>query len=162
MTGPGPSPRIPSVLLALDPGVRTSGWAVFRDGVVEASGLIGLKTRQKLEPAVRVGHLLDALSELAVRWGPGLAVQCRTGGINWTMPGLEELEAGLQRWAGARGIPLASYTTQEVRSAVAGRSTASQDELGYAVMLRMGLIGQSRSTREWSAIAVGCHHLSRS
>ena len=56
-------------------------------------------------------------------------------------------------------IPLLKYTIQEVRAAVAGQPNASRDALCYAVMRRMGLIGQSRATAEWEAIAVGYYHL---
>ena len=149
----------PEVLLALAPGVRETGWAVFRDGAVVASGVVGLKTRHKLEPSLRIDHLLRSLEELAGLWLPELAVQCKPSGINWPVPALEQLEQGLCRWAEAGGIALASYTTQEVRAAVAGQSNASKDQLGYAIMLQLGLIGQSRTTREWGAIAVGHHHL---
>lgn len=155
MTGPAGGPTI----LALDPGVRETGWAVFRNGAVADSGVFGLKTRQKLAPSLRIGHLLRSLEDLAGQWLPGIAVQCRVGGINWPVPALEQLEQGLSLWAEARGVSLVSYTTQEVRSAVTGRANASKDRLGYAIMLQLGLIGQSRTTREWAAIAVGYHHL---
>ncbi len=46
-----------SVLLALDAGVRETGWAVFQDGEVIESGVTGLSTRRKVEPEVRVSHL---------------------------------------------------------------------------------------------------------
>ena len=60
-----------------------------------------------------------------------------------------------------RGLPQFSYTAQEVRAAVAGHPNASRDQLGYAIMLLLGLIGQGRSTHEWEAIAVGHYHLTR-
>ena len=60
-----------------------------------------------------------------------------------------------------RGLTQFSYTAQEVRSAVAGHPHASRDQLGYAIMLLLGLIGQGRSTHEWEAIAVGRYHLNR-
>lgn len=79
--------------------------------------------------------------------------------MNWRVPGREQLEEALSGWAAGLGLPLTDYTAPEVRAAVAGQPNASKDALGYAVMLYLGLIGQSRATAEWEAIAVGCHHL---
>ena len=46
--------------------------------------------------------------------------------------------------------------------AIAGHPNASRDQLGYATMLLLGLIGLGRSTHEWEAIAVGHYHQTRS
>ena len=146
------------LLLALAPGLRETGWAVFHGSGVAASGVAGLKARRKMEPSDRITHQLDVMSAVAVRWQAVCAVRSRAGGINWRVPGLEQLDEGLQHWANGLGIPLLEYTFQEVRAAVAGQPNASRDAVGYAVMRRMGLIGQSRATAEWEAIAVGYYH----
>ena len=146
-------------LLALAPGLRETGWAVFCGSAVAASGVIGLKVRRKMEPSDRIAHQLDALSAVAFRWQAVYAVRSRADGINWRVPGLEELDEALRIWANGLGIPLLDYTTREVRAAVAGQPNASRDAVGYAVMRRMGLIGQSRATAEWEAIAAGYYHL---
>ena len=77
------------------------------------------------------------------------------------MPALDLLVSSLARWSSGRGLPQFSYTAQEVRTAIAGHPNASRDQLGYAIMLLLGLIGQGRSTHEWEAIAVGHYHLNR-
>ncbi|NQW22763.1 MAG: crossover junction endodeoxyribonuclease RuvC [SAR202 cluster bacterium] len=147
------------VLLALDAGVRETGWAVFRDGQVIESGVAGLKSRQKLEPEVRIRHLIESLSELAVRWSPQVVALSQPSGINWPVPALDLLVSSLSQWTSERNLPQFSYTAQEVRAAIAGHPNASRDQLGYAIMLLLGLIGQGRSTHEWEAIAVGHYHL---
>lgn len=43
---------------------------------------------------------------------------------------------------------LTAYTAQEVRAAIARHPNASKDQLGYAIMLKLGLIGQGRTTHE--------------
>lgn len=149
------------ILLALDPGVRETGWAVFTAGEVAASGVTGLSTRRKLEPEVRIGHLTESLNELADRWKPQAMALCQPSGINWPMPALDLLLSSLAGWSSERGLPQFSYTAQEVRTAIAGHPNASRDQLGYAIMLLLGLIGQGSSTHEWEAIAVGHYHLSR-
>ena len=149
------------VLLALDAGVRETGWAVFKDGAVAASGITGLSSRRKLEPEVRVSHLIESLNELAGQWSPQAMALCEPSGINWPMPALDLLVSSLARWSSGRGLPQFSDTAQEVRTAIAGHPNASRDQLGYAIMLLLGLIGQGRSTHEWEAIAVGHYHLNR-
>lgn len=154
-------------LLALYPGVRQTGWAIFRTGdgplpsgwAVAASGIVTLKTRQRVGPEERISHLLAALSEIALRWQPGCAVQSKAGGLTLGAPGREELDAALQAWAADMGLPLTGYSAPEVRAAIAGRPNASKDTLAHAVMLRLELIGQNRAAAEWEAIAAGCHHL---
>jgi Holliday junction resolvasome RuvABC endonuclease subunit len=146
------------VLLALDAGVRETGWAVFKDGEVIESGVTGLSTRRKLEPEVRVAHLMESLGELADRLTPEAVALCQPSGINWPVPALDLLVSSLAGWSAGRGLPQYSYTAQEVRSAIAGHPNASRDQLGYATMLLLGLIGQGRSTHEWEAIAVGHYH----
>ena len=54
-----------------------------------------------------------------------------------------------------------TYTAQEVRESMAGHPNASRDQLAYAVMACLGLIGQGKTTHEWEALAVGHYHLTR-
>jgi Holliday junction resolvasome RuvABC endonuclease subunit len=149
------------VLLALDAGVRETGWAVFKGDEVIESGVTGLSTRRKVEPEVRVTHLLQSLDELIEKWNPQLVALCQPSGINWPVPALDLLITSLSNWSAGHDLPQFSYTAQEVRTAIAGHPNASRDQLGYATMLLLGLIGQGRSTHEWEAIAVGHYHLTR-
>jgi len=147
-----------TVLLALDAGVRETGWAVFKGGEVIESGVTGLSTRRKVEPEVRISHLIESLDQLADQWTPQAVALCQPSGINWPVPALDLLVSSLTEWSSGRGLPQFSYTAQEVRTAIAGHPNASRDQLGYATMLLLGLIGQGRSTHEWEAIAVGHYH----
>jgi len=76
------------VLLALDAGVRKTGWAVFKGREVIESGVTGLSTRRKLEPEVRVSHLIESLDGLAGQWNPQSVALCQPSGINWPVPAL--------------------------------------------------------------------------
>ena len=147
------------LLLALAPGLRQTGWAVLDGPTVARSGVVGLNSSRKMDPGDRIAHQLDALSSVVVRWPAVCAVRSKAGGINWRVPGLEQLDDALHIWTSDLGIPLLGYTTQEVRAAVAGQPNASREALCYAIMRRLGLIGQSRATAEWEAIAVGYYHL---
>ena len=147
------------LLLALTPGLRQTGWAVLDGPAVIRSGAVGLNSRRKIDPGDRIAHQLDALSSVVARWPAVCAVRSKAGSINWRVPGLEQLDNALYAWADGLDIPLLGYTTQEVRAAVAGQPNASRETLCYAIMRRLGLIGQRRATPEWEAIAVGYYHL---
>ena len=139
-------------------GLRETGWAVFDGGAFMDSGLVGLKSTERLEPSVRIAHQLDSFDSIAQCWRIGSVARVRTGRVNLRPPGLEQLDEGLRRWACGLGMPVAEYTSREVRAAVAGQPSASRDAQCYAIMQRLGLIGQSRATAEWEAMAVGYHH----
>ncbi|PKB63740.1 MAG: hypothetical protein BZY80_05695 [SAR202 cluster bacterium Io17-Chloro-G2] len=155
-------------LLALDAGVRETGWAVFGPlaipGVrnIAASGVIKAPAPRKADVQTRVTHLTACLDRLVDEWAPLAVVHSRPSGIHWPVPALELLEHALAQWSRRHNLPLHAYTAQEVRSAIAGQPNASQDQLAFAVMERLGLIGQSKTSHEWEALAVGEHHLGQS
>jgi len=147
--------------VALDAGVRETGWAVFNGGNVEATGIIAIPSRQRIDAAVRVSHLIDSLDALVGQWDPDSVACCQPTGIGWKVPALQILDAALTQWSERNRLCVYAYTTQEIRASVAGHPNASTGDLGHAVMMRFGMIGQSKTTREWEAIAVGDYHLTR-
>lgn len=148
-------------LLAIDAGVRETGWAIFRSEGLGSTGVIGVPGRGRVKGAVRIAHLIERLDDLVAQWQPGAVACCQPSGINWTIPSLELLNSALCRWFHRHRLRLYNYSTQEVRSAIAGHPNASRDQLGYAIMVRLGMIGQSKTTHEWEAVAAGYHHLTR-
>ena len=146
-------------VLAVDAGVRTSGWAVFQNGSVEASGVVALRSRNRLEPEVRIDHLMASLDDLAGQWQPQTIVLGRPEGINCPAPALDLLNHRLSWWSSCQAARMAIYTAKAVRAAITGQSNPSRDLLGYGIMRRLGLIGEIRATREWEAIALGHYHL---
>ncbi len=151
----------PRTLLAIDAGVRETGWAIFGAAGLDRTGVIAVARRGRVDGAARVDHLIQCLDGLVDRWQPGTVACCQPSGINWPIPSLELLDAALCRWADRHGLNLYTYSTQEVRSAIAGHANASQDQLGYAIMVCLGLIGQGKTTHEWEAVAAGHYHLTR-
>ena len=151
-------------LLALDAGVRETGWAVIGPPGEQprlATGVIKAPAPRKSDASARVAHLITCLDQLVVEWSPRSVVHSRPSGIHWPVPSLELLEEALGNWSRGHGLPLHAYTAQEVRSAIAGQTNASQDQLAFAVMERLGLIGHSKTSHEWEALAVGEYHLGR-
>ncbi len=148
-------------LLALDAGVRETGWAIFRqEGVIE-TGAIGTSTRRRVDAESRVGQLVNSLDLLVAQWQPVSVAHSLPSGIHWPVPALDLLQASLVQWSENHGLALHAYTAQEVRTAIVGHPNASRHQLAYAVMERLGLIGQSKTTHEWEALAVGCYHRDR-
>jgi len=158
---PGGAP----VLLALDAGVRQTGWAVFeskrllRTGVIDSPKRNG--KRNGLKGRDRITNLIAELDHLAEDSHPDAVACCQPSGIHWSVPSIRLLDESLLNWSETRKIGFFSYTTQEIRAAIAGFANASPDRLGYAIMVRLGLIGQRRSTHEWEAVAVGYYHHTR-
>jgi Holliday junction resolvasome RuvABC endonuclease subunit len=154
-----------AVLLAIDAGLRETGWAIFRCGQpvrLRRTGVIVVPGRRRVDAKVRVAHLVQCLDALVEEWGPGAVVCSEPSGIHWPVPALELLDAGLTEWSERRRLRVYTYTAQEVRLAIAGHPNVSKDQLAYAVMVRLGLIGQGKTTHEWEAVAVGDYHLRRS
>jgi Holliday junction resolvasome RuvABC endonuclease subunit len=146
-------------LLAIDAGVRETGWAIFRWGRLMATGVIEGPHRRRVDAGIRIAHLLQGLDCLVRQWQPTAVAYSQPSGINWPVPALELLDAALIAWSERQQLELCGYSAQEVRSAIAGHPNISRDQLAYAVMVRLKLIGQSKTTHEWEAIAVGDYHL---
>ena len=165
MTGPDLNPDLnrsgSMTLLALDAGVRETGWAIFRDADMDSTGIIRLPRSRSLDAADRVSHLVRCLDGMVARWNPAAVAYGQPSGIRWPVPSLELLDAALVNWSARHRLPLYTYSAQEVRAAIARHSHVPQDQLAYAVMARLGLIGQSKTTHEWEALAVGYYHLCR-
>ena len=148
-------------LLALDAGVRETGWAVFQPDRMNVTGAIKVSRSRSLDGPGRVAHLVRCLDQLVARWQPKAVAYCQPTGIRWPAPTLELLDRALADWSGRHHLPLYTYSAQEVRNAIARHSHVSQEQLAYLVMLRLGLVGESKSTQEWEALAVGYYHLCR-
>ena len=85
----------------------------------------------------------------------------RPSEIHWPVLALELLETALFDWCLRRGLPVYSYTTQKVYNAATDHPNSSKDELGYSVMVGLGLIGAEKNAQEWEAIVVGNYHMAK-
>ena len=80
-----------NVLLALDAGVRETGWAVFdAEGAVpqDGTGMVKAPAPRRSDVSARVNHLLVALDGLVERWQPNSLAHSRPSGIHWPVPAL--------------------------------------------------------------------------
>ena len=69
------------ILLALDAGVRESGWAVFEDGRPVTTGVIGPGTKRRTEAQVRISRLVESLDLLVEQWRPDEVTHSLPSGI---------------------------------------------------------------------------------
>ena len=149
-------------LLAISPGTRRTGWAVFIDGQLKDTGTISIPAVLRARAGERAVLLVCSLDELAVRWDVGAVACRRRSSAGLPAPGTAPLEAELSRWREFRGLAWYPCTTPEVRTALAGKPNASREALAYAVMKNLGLIGETRTMEEWEAAAIGVYHLLQS
>ena len=120
-----------------------------------------MTTSRLVDANTKVGHLVQCLDALAQKWRPGVVVYSQPSGIHWLLPALELLDTALAKWSGRRNLAVYAYTAQEVRAAIAGHPNIRSEELTFAIMSKLGLVGQAKSTHEWEALAVGHYHASR-
>ena len=149
------------VLLALDAGVRETGWAVFSPGAEVTTGVIGIPGRREMNVPGRLSHLTQGLDRLLECWCVSAVVHSEPSGIHWQVPALEQLDSALQEWSQRHRLRLFGYSAQAVRTALTGHPNATREDLAYAVMSGLELIGRSKTTHEWEAIGVGHYHLTR-
>ena len=148
-------------LLALDAGIMETGWAVFGPGSVSETGVIRISRSRSLDTAGRVAHLVRTLDELAAQWNLHAVAYGQPSGMHWPVPALELLDGSLAEWSERRRLAFYTYSVEEVRAAIARHARVPQDQLAFAIMRRLELIGERKSTSEWEALAIGYYHLCR-
>ena len=88
-----------ATLIALDAGVRETGWAVFDRDEIQATGSIALKSRHRIDAATRLSHLIECLDQLVSDWQAAVVACCQPTGIGWKAPALELLDGALTHWS---------------------------------------------------------------
>ena len=131
---------------------------------LKGTGVIVVHDRSRhVEVAARIKAIEEELDSMAETWNPH-EVACGKPSLMHLahqQAGVKMLVHALERWAEVRNLPLHSYTSREIRTAILGRCNAAREELVFAVMTRWDLLGKGKTTHEWNAIAVGDYHLGR-
>ena len=70
------------VLLALDAGVKETGWAVFTPGAEVTTGVIGIPGRREMDVPGRLSHLTQELDRLLENWRISAVVHSQPSGIH--------------------------------------------------------------------------------
>ena len=148
-----------ATLVALETGMRETGWAVFIDGNLWETGAITCPKGQDMDVSRRVKAIVQGLDELVQVWQPQEVAYKEPFRNQWPVPGLDDLRTALADWARRHNLSVYLYTPREVRAGIVGKANAPKEDLAYAIMKRCGLVGVAKSTVEWEAVAAGDYHM---
>jgi crossover junction endodeoxyribonuclease RuvC len=153
------------LVLGIDPGTASTGFGVVRGagtrlealdaGVIQTRPGIPLE-RRLADIHARIGGLLDSHSADAV------AVEDLFFGVNVrTAFAVGQARGVVLLCAGQRGMPLRSYTPQQVKGAVCGNGRAPKDQVARMVQRLLGLGTVSLPDHATDALAVAICDLNR-
>jgi crossover junction endodeoxyribonuclease RuvC len=159
------------IVLGIDPGLASTGF-----GVIAARAAAAGRERR-----------LEALDAGVIETGAGAAAESRLAEIHAAIDALllehepeavalEELYFGQNARtafavgqgrgaamlaAGQRGVPCASYTPQQVKSAVCGSGRAGKEQVSRMVVMLLGLAREPPVDHAADALAVAVCHANR-
>jgi crossover junction endodeoxyribonuclease RuvC len=159
------------IVLGIDPGLASTGYGVITtdgDGAARGRGLSVLAagvitTRAAGAPERRLAELHAGLDALLVEHEPdAVALEELYFGQNArTAFAVGQGRGVAMLAAGQRGVGCASYTPQQVKSAVCGSGRAGKDQVARMVAMLCGLTRQPPSDHAADALAVAVCHANR-
>ncbi len=164
-TTPGPAGKdAPSQsILGVDPGLRITGWGIFRtvgDTPTVDCGVI--KTSRNAETSVRLRTILDGLlAAIDAHQPSALAVERPFVQVNVrSAMALGQAQAVALIAAALRDLPAYEYAPREVKQAVTGDGNAEKTAVAEALRLRLDLDTVPQPLDASDALAVAyCHYL---
>ncbi len=150
------------VVLGIDPGTAHTGYGVVAHNAGRLVALDGgvIATAAGLALAARLATIHTRVAELLDEHAPAaLAVEELYFGAN----AHSALAVGQARGvvllaAGQRGVPVASYTPQQIKGAVCGSGRAAKDQVQRMVQALLSLAELPRPDHAADALAVAiCH-----
>lgn len=153
------------LVLGIDPGTANTGYGVVRgngsriqvlkEGVIRTRPGVTLE-RRLAEIHAQVGELLDLYRPDAV------AVEELYFGANArTAFSVGQARGVVLLAAGQRGVPLRSYTPQQVKGAVCGNGRADKEQVARMVARLLGLAAPPTPDHAADALAVAICDLNR-
>ena len=153
------------IVLGIDPGTASTGYGVVKSAgsrlLQLAGGVIATRPGVPLERRLtdiheRVGELLDA------HVPDSMAIEELYFGANArTAFAVGQARGVMLLAAGQRGVPLRSYTPQQVKSAVCGHGGAPKEQVGRMVARLLGLDDPPARDHVADAFAVAICELNR-
>lgn len=152
-------------ILGIDPGLRHTGWGVIEQTGARlahvAHGVIAAET--ELPMAERLGHIFEAVGELARHYGPDAA------GVEETLVNANPraaLKLGQARGAAMAalamaGVSVLEFAPRQIKLAVVGTGTADKEQVKFMVQRLLPRAGEMKLD---AADALACaictaHHL---
>ena len=163
-------------VLAVDPSLRGTGYAILEAAAPAANGRITavsmmplraracdygtIKNKADLRPSSCLVAIHDRLAELIHKWEPDC---CAVEGVIFVQSHRTAITLGAARGAAIlaaaeRGLPVYEYAPREVKQAVVGRGAADKTQVAFMVRALLGLT-ETPSPDAADAIAIGLTHL---
>jgi crossover junction endodeoxyribonuclease RuvC len=158
------------IVLGIDPGLASTGFGVIATertsaGEQRLRALDGgvIQTSSSDAPELRLAEIHARVDALLLAHAPdAVALEELYFGQNArTAFAVGQGRGAAMLAAGQRMVPCASYTPQQVKSAVCGRGRAGKEQVSRMVAMLLGLVAESRSDHATDALAVAVCHANR-
>ena len=154
------------IVLGIDPGLASTGYGVVAAARARGGGPAALDggviaTSPELALELRLAAIHDAVTDLIAEHAPdAVALEQLYFGQNARSAFAVGQARGVAMLAaGRRGVPCASYTPQQVKSAVCGSGRAGKDQVARMVAALLGLPEPPAPDHAADALAVAVCHL---
>jgi crossover junction endodeoxyribonuclease RuvC len=150
------------IVLGIDPGVANTGYGVVAQQRGRLFALDGgvIETPSGLDPGRRLAAIHERVGALLDEYRPdALALEDLYFGQNaHSAFAVGQARGVVMLAAGQRGVPTASYTPQQVKSAVCGSGRAAKDQVQRMVQTLLALTDLPRPDHAADALAIAiCH-----
>jgi len=150
------------IVLGIDPGLANTGYGVVaaRAGALAALDGGVIRTAGDLPDELRLAEIHRTVAALLEEHRPdAVALEALYFGQNVrTAFAVGQARGAIMLAAGQQGLPCASYTPQQVKSAVCGSGRAGKEQVGRMVAALLCLTEEPRSDHATDALAVAiCH-----
>jgi crossover junction endodeoxyribonuclease RuvC len=154
------------IVLGIDPGTANTGYGVVGDGRGRMHAMDGgvVETRAGVPIEARLTAIHARVCALIDEHRPdAVALEDLYFGANTSSAfAVGQARGVVMLAAGQAGIPCASYTPQQVKSAVCGTGRAGKDQVGRMVQALLALAAPPAPDHAADALAVAICHLNRS
>ncbi|MCL2418678.1 MAG: crossover junction endodeoxyribonuclease RuvC [Conexibacteraceae bacterium] len=153
------------IVLGIDPGLANTGYGIVASGgsSVQALEFGVIETGAAVAPEARLAEIFSDVAELLARFDvDAVAVEDLYFGANV----VSAMAVGQARGvvllaAGQRGLPVRTYTPQQVKAAVCGSGRAGKDQVSRMVARLLGLSSPPRPDHAADALAVAVCDVNR-
>ncbi len=154
-------------VLAIDPSLRATGFAVLESGArVDSTRVLAfgvITNKRTLLPSGCLVAIRQGIVELVAQHSPDC---CAVEGVIFVQSYKTAITMGAARGAALaaaaeHGLPIFEYAPTSVKMAVVGRGGAKKDQVAFMVRALLGLKSTPQAD-EADALAIGLTHLRQS
>jgi len=153
------------IVLGIDPGIANTGYGIVSGSGsrLQALGFGVIETRAAAAPEARLAEIHGDVGSLISRFDvEAVAIEDLYFGANV----VSAMAVGQARGvvllaAGQHGLPVRSYTPQQVKAAVCGSGRAAKDQVGRMAARLLGLAAPPRPDHAADALAVALCDVNR-